>query len=767
MLALIIGFGSFLLYSNTIPNSLNLDDELIYDNYILKDSGFSALKRIFTEPYYKDKAGNVYEYRPVVLLSYFLEFSIFGRNPHVSHALNVIIFSSTCVLLFYLLLVLLRQYDFRLRLSFLIALVFAVHTLHTEAVASIKNRDELLSLLFALLAWFSALRIADTGKIALYFFFLLFFITGLFSKQTSITFSVLIPASLTLFRKITVTQLFAIILPLVLVSVVFSPVYLLYKKAVLFVAEIVFLVFYYYAMAAREAMIGFAVRAARNTVSFAVGTFRKTQAAITRLVQISRSKGYTHLKISDRLLLASAAVMAVIIVMGIFLSRRDKPLAEDIKKVQWSVKDKIQDFNQLQVTPALQAPAPAVVPTAGRRLNFVEIPLLYVNNAAIWAATSIFVLGEYLYLMFFPHPLGFYYGYGQIPLSDFSQVQVWVYLLLHVVLLAWMLYLHFRRKHLIAAYGMLYYFVSMLPLSNLVTPIAGMMAERLAYAPSLGFCIAFSYLLIYPHITPIPKAMRPGVRAVKWISYFALAFFLTLYVTATFLRNFKWKDRLTLMQHDIRHLKTSTRAHHLLATHLAFQASASKQLDRPENKKMLQQAVVHFKRALEIYPQFPYAWYDLAKTYLMLGEKENAISAYSKSTEVDTLFAPSWFEMGVVLGETGRPAEAEHAYRQAIARDSLLLEAYINLSYLYYQQGKYRESLQVNLDALRHKPASYEINVNMGRIYLKLQDINNALVYLEKAVSINRSDKGLLNMMAELYQSTGNLEKAHYYRNLR
>src|ERR1051325_11329689 len=82
-LAALITVLSFLIYANTTHNFYNIDDELITANHILTDNSFSTFQKIFTEPYYEDKVGNKYEYRPIVLVSYFFEFVFFGRNPQI------------------------------------------------------------------------------------------------------------------------------------------------------------------------------------------------------------------------------------------------------------------------------------------------------------------------------------------------------------------------------------------------------------------------------------------------------------------------------------------------------------------------------------------------------------------------------------------------------------------------------------------------------------------------------------------------------------
>src|SRR5438128_2668470 len=106
---LLIFVFSFVLYFNCVFNNYNMDDELVTQNHRLTSKGISAIPEIFRSPYYEDQAGYKYEYRPVVLASFAIEHSLFGDNAHISHLINVLLYSVLCVLLFFVFQNLLKQ----------------------------------------------------------------------------------------------------------------------------------------------------------------------------------------------------------------------------------------------------------------------------------------------------------------------------------------------------------------------------------------------------------------------------------------------------------------------------------------------------------------------------------------------------------------------------------------------------------------------------------------------------------------------------------
>lgn len=194
---LIIFLFTVIIYCNSLGNKYNLDDELVTNNHRLTSKGISAIPEIFTSPYYADNMGYAYEYRPIVLVSFAIEHSIFGDSPGVSHFFNLLFYLLCCVTLYKTLLLIFKDKSKHIILA--ITLIFAAHPAHTEVVASIKNRDEILGFIFSLLALNTAFRgVANHNK--LYFLLSGFcFFLALISKVTFIPFFVIIPLAIILF----------------------------------------------------------------------------------------------------------------------------------------------------------------------------------------------------------------------------------------------------------------------------------------------------------------------------------------------------------------------------------------------------------------------------------------------------------------------------------------------------------------------------------------------------------------------------------------
>ncbi|MFA5160966.1 MAG: tetratricopeptide repeat protein [Elusimicrobiales bacterium] len=87
-------------------------------------------------------------YKPLVFLSFAVEYHFFGLNPVVYHATNLLFHVCNALLVFWFLFLVTE----RRGLAFCAALLFSVHPLRVESVAWIAERKDMLSSFFALLA---------------------------------------------------------------------------------------------------------------------------------------------------------------------------------------------------------------------------------------------------------------------------------------------------------------------------------------------------------------------------------------------------------------------------------------------------------------------------------------------------------------------------------------------------------------------------------------------------------------------------------------
>lgn len=156
--------AAFAAYANTFSADFTLDDVgQIRQNALIRD--LSHLPAIWTTNYWghDDRYTDQSLYRPLTVTSFAINAAIGGLSPWSFHVVNVLLHAATCLLLFALVGFLFENQG----VALVAALLFAVHPIHTEVVAGIVGRAEILALCGGLLcawAYFHALHENENGS---------------------------------------------------------------------------------------------------------------------------------------------------------------------------------------------------------------------------------------------------------------------------------------------------------------------------------------------------------------------------------------------------------------------------------------------------------------------------------------------------------------------------------------------------------------------------------------------------------------------------
>ena len=217
--SIIIFLFAFLLYGNTINNQFSIDDNIV--THLNKDiqEGIRGIPHIF-KTHYKTSDKIKYSYRPIVKTTFAIEYSIFGGDLYVSHLINVVLYALLLLILFNTLKLLFKNYGNKILFSFLVVLIFAAHPIHTEAVASLKNRDVLLSFLFGILGLYLILQYSNKNKILFLSLSIISYIIGFLSKPDIMVFAIIYPLSLYIFTKMSNKKVLLILALFILLLII-------------------------------------------------------------------------------------------------------------------------------------------------------------------------------------------------------------------------------------------------------------------------------------------------------------------------------------------------------------------------------------------------------------------------------------------------------------------------------------------------------------------------------------------------------------------
>ncbi len=196
----LVALLSLLLYANTLGHDYTVDDATVMANNKFTVKGFGGLKEIFTTSYragfWERKEGL---YRPISVAMFAVEWAIAPKNPFPGHLINVLLYAlSAVILLAVLRRILQKMHPF---IPVLVALLWVFHPLHTEVVANIKSRDEILSFLFGITSLYGLMKYQDTGKIKFMLASCFSFLIALLSKENSVAWAGVFPLALWCFSE--------------------------------------------------------------------------------------------------------------------------------------------------------------------------------------------------------------------------------------------------------------------------------------------------------------------------------------------------------------------------------------------------------------------------------------------------------------------------------------------------------------------------------------------------------------------------------------
>ncbi len=243
---LLILFG-FVLYFNSFYNEYALDDGIVIQKNEYVQQGIRGIPKILgTDAYdsfYKQMNAKQQlsggRYRPLSVVTFALEQQLFGTKQSsritdnneipktqadetlafIRHILNVLFYILSVIILFYFL----RSFIFKETpaIAFITSLIFLIHPIHTEVVANIKSRDEILSFLFIILTFITVLQYQQSKQKKYILYGLLSYFFALLSKEYAITLLVLIPMLLYIIRNNTLRESIIATIPFLVVALLY------------------------------------------------------------------------------------------------------------------------------------------------------------------------------------------------------------------------------------------------------------------------------------------------------------------------------------------------------------------------------------------------------------------------------------------------------------------------------------------------------------------------------------------------------------------
>ncbi|HWY09937.1 MAG TPA: tetratricopeptide repeat protein [Bacteroidia bacterium] len=786
---IVLALIGIIFYSTSLYNEYALDDGIIIhqNDHVIK--GFKGIGDILTKDAYESfyrrmnatdqLAGG--RYRPLSVVSFAIEQQFIGaypkdglypqrcwdlnenkiddpeedlnhdgvfnevdcqvKNAFLRHFNNMWTYVLGCLFLY----LVFRNYMFRDNqdMAFLSALIFLAHPMHTEAIANVKSRDEIFSLIFISLTFLYSFRYLEDKKATTLFWGCVMFLLALLSKEYAVVLLGLIPLAIWTFTKHEF-DLQKFLKPLIGYVAIGGGLVVFLK--------------------------GYGAPAGGSGSILMLGGLGVSVGGIMLL-----AKGWKDYKDIFTPIIIFSVCLGIMLYIKFNFDIHAKP-GDKPDKSFWLFpfvyagaillivkKNTKKDFNNLMTWYYF-----VMLFYLGMRLVAVKLKpgvpdTELLNNPYLLAdgqerfCTKAYVLFKYLTLHFFPHPLSSDYSYNTIAYRHFTDWDFIASMIIHLSLV-YITYKLILKKHVLGfAFGV--YIAFLLMIGNVLMDIGATMGERLMFHSSIGFCIFLAWLILegFEKI----KAVNFNVKRAALIGMMSVVIF--LYGCKAWERNWDWKSDITLFIKDANTMPNSVlvlgnagaRWIDLADTKffnkqpgdnpplpfstyednmLEFTVDPNELIDGVNKKsfitpvtgefkndqhlsmkqRSLYKGISYLKHATELHPRYVNGYLNLGLAYYKLKRDREALyfwkhaerlypnNPYLKNYYI--VFYQEIMQRGYAKAQRGRSDSAAYELNKATILDRYNPEGWYNLGGAYFNLGLYKKAKNCWQEALKLNP---------------------------------------------------------------
>jgi tetratricopeptide (TPR) repeat protein len=266
-----------------------------------------------------------------------------------------------------------------------------------------------------------------------------------------------------------------------------------------------------------------------------------------------------------------------------------------------------------------------------------------------------------------------------------------------------------RRRNNIIFFSISWFFITLLPVSNLY-PINAYMAEHWLYMPAIGF-----FIVLASYADLLFKNRKLRFTAV--LLTIAIVFY---YAGLTFKQNNYWKEPIAFYKRTLQYAPDSSKSYYNLGT---IYGSTGKE----------EQAVDALKKAIAITPNDAEAHYQLGVTHYNAGRLEDAIASYKKAITIAPHDISVYNNLGVAYRRLGNYEEAIKLLKKLIELDPDNAGAHNNLGNVYFTTGDIEKAIGLYKKTVEMDPSFAIAYFNLSKCYFHRKEFVTAVEYCELA----------------------------------
>lgn len=661
---LLVCAASFLVYYNSLDGGLVFDDH----RAILTNDDLDPAKTSIVALFHHDFWGGEMSrreshksYRPLTVLTYrYFNYWIAGLEPYGYHLVNVLMHCAASVLFLWLCQILLGPSGSKW--SSYAAVLFAVHSIHTEAVSSVVGRAEVLSCIFFLASLL------------------------LYSKAVSSQSACRLRP-----RSVTNWVFFSL-------SVLSSVCAMLSKEQGVMAVGV---------CASFDVLLHWEVLVKQCRGSFSQSQSCAKESELSNGASHETCNGKTR-KTSDKLTseIHSSSLPSLMKRLGILVMCG--------AMLMW-----FRLSMNYSSSPIFKAEELLAAFHPNRSVRILSFSNIYVINT---------------WLLLNPYRLCCDWSLGSVPLvTTLSDVKNIASLFLYISFIVLAIHtLLSKRDRLVVGMALSLLLLPFLPASGLIFQVGFVIAERVLYMPSLGFCLL---------VTIGARRLNYSHQRLQRVIEVFMVYLLVVLTARTLSRNQDWASDLNLFKSGVTANPTNVK----IRNNYGMELKAANQLD---------QAREQYKRALEIDPDYVEVYFNLGNLLSDEGNYTEALKNFEAAIEHPQMYAKTLNNLATTYFRLGHWAQAEERFLESIQLQPDQAPTYNNLASLYGETKRYQESEEMFKKSLQLNPTYTEAYFNLGTLMVQMGRLDEAESHLKHALRLNPGHHGAAN----------NLKVVHHHR---
>uniref|UniRef100_A0AAR2LRZ5 dolichyl-phosphate-mannose--protein mannosyltransferase n=1 Tax=Pygocentrus nattereri TaxID=42514 RepID=A0AAR2LRZ5_PYGNA len=249
-------------------------------------------------------------------------------------------------------------------------------------------------------------------------------------------------------------------------------------------------------------------------------------------------------------------------------------------------------------------------------------------------------------------------------------------------------------------FGLVLLVIPFIPASNLFFRVGFVIAERVLYLSTAGFCLILAYA----------KLLQAAMLAL-----------LGMNVVRCALRSQQWRTEQSLFTSALSVCPLNAKVHYNVGKNLADRGNQSA-------------AIRYYREAVRLHPKYVHAMNNLGNILKERNELQEAEELLSTAVYIQPDFAAAWMNLGIVQNSLKKFEEAEQSYWNAIKFRKKYPDCYYNLGRL--------ESEGFFLNALKINPNAASCHGNLAVLYHRWGKLDFAKKHYELSLKLDPSAPG-------------------------